>query len=176
LGKGPLRAAGIGGPATLVGGAVRLSIAPVDVGPATWQGGATLDFKTASLDARGVLAAKGAPKAWTGPPPAIGLGWRGPVSAPARQVEPGALASGVTAIVLRQELEKIEAFEADAHERARRKAQADFARTRREAAEAARIRAQLQGTGAGSQPSSLLLPVIPPIEIAPPRVRPQPGG
>jgi hypothetical protein len=192
LDRGPLRSS-IGGPATLVGGAMRIGPVSAEAGPGTWQGNVGLDFKTSSLDARGVLGAQAMPKGWVGAAPSIGLGWRGPLSAPSREVEAGALTGGVAAVVLRRELEKIEAFEAEANEQARRTARREFDRVRREAAEAAarlnrlreqqaeaeRARARFDPIGSVFQPSYVLPPPLPQIDIAPaPRARtqPPPGG
>ena len=142
LNRGPLRARDVAVPATLVGGVLRLNplSAPADDG--AWQGGASLDLKTLNLEARGTLTARSAPKGWTGAPPFIVVGWRGPVGKPGREIEVGPLVNGLAAVVLQRELEKIEAFEADISERARLNQRRDMERARerarREAEEAAR--------------------------------------
>ena len=71
------------------------------------------------LEPRGARHAKpkASPQGWTGNPPYIGLGWRGPVANAAREIDVGTLINGLAAIVLQRELEKIEAFEADISER-----------------------------------------------------------
>ena len=142
LGRGPLRAAALTAPVTLVGGAIRLSPVAADLGPASWRGSAALDLKTLALDARGTLAAAANPAGWNGAPPSIGLGWRGPLAVPAREVDIGSLTNGVAALVLQRELAKIEAFEADRNERSRRIQRADMDRARRIAEEAARRAAE----------------------------------
>jgi flagellar biosynthesis GTPase FlhF len=107
-------------PVSLVGGSFRLSPVIIDSGAATWQGAIAYDLKTLTLDARGTLAAKAAPERWTGALPSVGLAFRGPLGAPVREIDAAPLANGLAAIVLQRELEKIEAFEAEQHERQRR--------------------------------------------------------
>jgi hypothetical protein len=142
LGRGPLRANEVAAPATLVGGTLRLGPIVASAPEGAWQGGASLDFRTLSLEARGLLGGKSSPKGWTGNPPYIGLVWRGPVSSPARELDVGGLINGLAAVVLQRELEKIEAFEVDIAERARLNQRRDMERAReqakREAEEAAR--------------------------------------
>ena len=119
LGKGPLRAAAVAGPATMVGGTLRMSPFGADPGPGIWQGAVALDLRTLSLDARGTLTSRTSPKGWTGSPPYVGLSWRGPMASPAREIDVGPLTNGLASIVLQRELERIEAFEMEANERAR---------------------------------------------------------
>jgi hypothetical protein len=119
LGKGLLRAPAVAGPFTMVGGVMRMSPFAADPGPAIWQGAVAVDLKTLSLDARGTLTSRTAPKGWSGTPPYIGLSWRGPMASPAREIDVGPLTNGLASIVLQRELERIEAFEMEANERAR---------------------------------------------------------
>jgi hypothetical protein len=132
----------VSAPATLVGGALRMSPVVADAGPAVWQGAVSFDAKTLSLEARGTLTTKTAPNGWTGGAPYVALTWRGPVAAPAREVDAGPLVNGVAAVVLQRELEKVEAFEADANERARQNQRRDMDRLRRATEEAARRAAE----------------------------------
>ncbi|MCV4615344.1 hypothetical protein OFM04_36140, partial [Escherichia coli] len=62
LRRGPLRAEAVAAPATLVGGAVRLSPVAIAAGAADWRGAATFDLKSLTLDARGILSARTVPK------------------------------------------------------------------------------------------------------------------
>jgi AsmA-like C-terminal region len=146
LNRAPFRGSTVASPATLVGGVLRLSPVHADAPAASWQGLASLDFKTLSFEARGTLNAKSAPKGWTGSPPYIVLGWRGPLANPTRELDVGTLTNGVASIVLQREIERIEAFEADANERARLNQQREMERARerakREAEEAARREAE----------------------------------
>jgi uncharacterized protein involved in outer membrane biogenesis len=119
LAKGPLEAAAVAAPATMVGGVLRLSPLTADAGAAVWQGTVSVDVKTLALDARGTLTTRAVPKGWPGGAPYIGLAWRGPTVAPLREVDVGPLTNGLAAIVLQRELERIEAFEMEANERAR---------------------------------------------------------
>ncbi|MFL5175459.1 MAG: AsmA family protein [Microvirga sp.] len=147
LRKGPLQAATVASPATMVGGVLRLSPVSADAGAAAWQGVVAVDVKTAALDARGTLTSRSSPKGWTGAPPYVALSWRGPMAAPLRDLDVAPLTNGLAAIVLQRELERIEAFEVEANERARlngRRAM-DQARERdRLAAEEAARQAALQ--------------------------------
>jgi hypothetical protein len=138
LARAPLRAASVSVPVTLTGGALRMSPFIAEGGPAVWQGAVSFDVKTLTLDARGTLTAKTAPNGWTGGPPYVALNWRGPPAAPVREIDAGPLVNGVAALVLQRELEKIEAFEADANERARNNQRRDMDRLRRAAEEAAK--------------------------------------
>lgn len=145
LNKGPLRTRDVAGAATLVGGVLRINPLIAKASEATWQGGVSLDVRTLNVEARGTLTARSGPKDWTGTQPYIVLGWRGPVADAAREIDVGPLINGLAAIVLQRELEKIEAFEADLHERARLNQRRDLDRARerakREAEEAAARRA-----------------------------------
>lgn len=105
---------------TLVGGALRFDPLRFESDDAAWSGAATFELLNGSLDARGLLQAKRAPAGWTGAAPAIALGWTGGVDEPHRDIDVGPLTSGVAQIVLQRELDRIEAFEREANERARR--------------------------------------------------------
>lgn len=131
LGKAPLIAPGpVTTPVTLVGGTLRGGPLTLDLGPARWNGTLGLDLRTGRLDARGTLTAASAPKAWTAGPPAIQLGFSGPVANPERQVDAGPSTNGLATLVLQRELESIEAMEADQTERQRRRARVEMDRAR----------------------------------------------
>lgn len=141
LGRGPLTAPSVTTSAAVVGGLLRLSPFTVDAGPAVWQGSVAYDLKTLALDARGFLTAKAAPAEWVGAPPSLGLTWSRSMSAPAREIDAGPFRNGVAAIVVKRELEKIEAFEKAASERQRQfeaQQEAERQRARAAAEEAAR--------------------------------------
>ncbi|MFC4172348.1 AsmA family protein [Microvirga sp. GCM10011540] len=198
LARGPLTAASVTTSAALVGGSLRLSPFVVDGGPAVWTGAVGYDLKTLALDARGALTAKAAPPEWTGAPPSIGLGWRGSLAAPVREIDADPFRNGLAAIVLRRELEKIEAFERAAAERQRQiEAQREAERQRARAAaeeaarqarqreeaerariEAERIQSQQQNQNNEDQPAPFAMPPLsPPVELgAPPAVQGAPGG
>jgi hypothetical protein len=142
LAKAPLTTPLISSSAAIVGGLLRLSPFVVDAGAATWQGVVAYDLRTFTLDAKGALAAKASPPEWTGAPPSIGLNWRGSLSAPVRVVDPGSFRNGLATIVLKRELEKIEAFERAAAER-QRQIDAQQAERRRQAADEAARQARL---------------------------------
>jgi nucleoid-associated protein YgaU len=132
--------------AALVGGSLRLSPFVVEGGPASWQGAVTFDLNKLELDARGSLVSKTSPEGWSGAPPSIGLNWHGSLAAPVREVDAGPFRNGLAAIVLKRELEKIEAFERAAAERQRQiQAQQEAERQRaKAAAEEAARQAQAQ--------------------------------
>lgn len=129
LARGPLRAS-VAAPASMVGGVLRLTPVRANAGAGAWQGTVGFDLKTFALDARGSLTARAGPKGWSGAPPSMGLAWRGPLAAPGREIDVGPLTSGLAAIVLQRELEKIEAFEAEANERARLNGRREMERQR----------------------------------------------
>ena len=191
LGRAPLSAASVRTSAALVGGILRLSPFVVEGGQAVWQGGVTYDLKTLQLDARGALTAKASPPEWVGAPPSIGLNWQGSLTAPVRQIDAGPFRNGLAAIVLKRELEKIEAFERAAAERQRQiEAQREAERQRARAAEeealrqararaeaerarreAERLQSQQQSQPqdeSGTTPATSLPPLNPPVEVAPP--------
>jgi hypothetical protein len=144
-----------------------------DAGSGAWRGNVAFDAKTLTLDARGALSTADIPKGWIGGAPYIALNWRGPVTAPTREVDAGPLVNGVAAVVLQRELERVEAFEADVNERARQSQRRDMDRLRRAAEEAARraaADAERQGQVRRDQQAEAdrLRPVLaPPIGIRP---------
>jgi len=141
LGRAPFNAAPIKTSAALVGGILRLSPFVAESAAATWQGAVTFDLKTLQLDARGALTAKTSPPEWVGAPPSVGLNWQGSLIAPVRQIDAGPFRNGLAAIVLKRELEKIEAFERAAAERQRQiDAQREAERQRVKAAEEEALR------------------------------------
>ncbi|WP_134496500.1 AsmA family protein [Microvirga pakistanensis] len=194
LGRSALLAQTVTTSAAIVGGSLRLSPFVVESGPSTWQGAVTFDLKTLELDARGSLVARTSPAGWSGAPPSIGLGWRGLLANPVRDVDAGPFRNGLAAIVLKRELEKIEAFERAAAERQRqiqaqqeaerqraRAAAEEAARQARAQAEAERARLDAERLQSEQQrqpegrtpatPQTSLPPLNPPVELgAPPSV------
>ncbi|MCG7391679.1 AsmA family protein [Microvirga sp. ACRRW] len=203
LGRAPLSAQTVTTSAALVGGSLRLSPFVIEAGPSTWQGAVTFDLNTLALDARGSLVSKTSPAGWTGAPPSIGLNWRGTLAAPTRELDAGPFRNGLAAIVLKRELEKIEAFERAAAERQRQiQAQQEAERQRLRAAaeetarqakakadaekarlEAERLQSEQQQQPDEEQPASSpapfqmnsLPPLNPPVNLnAPPRIHGSP--
>ena len=150
LGAAPLTAKGpVAVPVTLAGGTLRSAPLTLDLGPARWSGTVAVDLRSQTLDARGTLTNGASPKGWTGAAPALQLGFAGPLAAPERRLDVAPLTTGLAALVLQRELEKIELFDADQAERQRRRARIEMDRARaaaeeaaREAARQARIKAQ----------------------------------
>ncbi|MFC1459846.1 AsmA family protein [Microvirga arabica] len=191
LGRAPLNTNLVRTSAALVSGVLRLSPFVAESGPAVWQGGITYDLKNLQLDARGALTAKTAPAEWAGAPPSIGLNWQGSLTAPVRQIDAGPFRNGLAAIVLKRELEKIEAFERAAAERQRqieaqreaerqrvKAAEEEALRQARARAEAERVRREAERLQSEQRrqpeepepaPSQTSLPPLnPPVEVAPP--------
>lgn len=123
--RGPARAA-----ATIVGGVLRAGPFTIDFGSARWSGTVGYDLRGGRLDARGTLAGGPVPRGWNAGPPAVQFGLTGPVGAPERIVDVGALSNGLAAFVLQRELESIELTEADQVERQRRRARIEMDRAR----------------------------------------------
>ncbi|MCJ2134250.1 AsmA-like C-terminal region-containing protein [Methylobacterium sp. J-026] len=163
----PARAA-----ATIVGGVLRAGPFDIDFGPARWAGAVGCDLRGGRLDARGTLTGGPVPRGWSAGPPAIQIGLAGPLAAPERTLDVGALSNGLAAFVLQRELETIELTDADQVERQRRRARiemdharaaalkaaadraaAEKAAAERAAAEEAARRARVLGEGADPAPS-----------------------
>lgn len=142
LTRAPLRATPVSAPVTVVGGAFRMSPFTAAADSGVWQGAVSFDARALILEARGTLNAANVPSGWTGGAPYVALNWRGPVGSPAREVDASPLVNGVAAVVLQRELEKVEAFEADANERARLGQHREMDRLRRAAEDAARRAAE----------------------------------
>lgn len=192
LARAPLTVPSLTTSASIVAGALRLSPFVVEGGSAVWQGTVSYDLRTLALDTRGALISRSLPAGWAGAPPSIGLNWRGTLAAPTREIDAGPFRNGLAAIVLKRELEKIEAFERAAAERQRQiKAQQEAERQRKAAEEVARLarqredeeRARLeaekilrpQGQPVESVPSAP--PLAPPLELRPPpQIQGSPGG
>ena len=155
LSAGPLRANGpVSAAFTLSGGTLRTAPFGIDLGPARWNGTLQVDLRGRTLDARGALTAATGPKGWSGAAPAIQLGFNGPLVAPERRLDTAPLTTGLAALVLQRELEKIELFDADQSERQRRRARIEMDRARaaaEEAARQARIKAQQAAEEAARQ-------------------------
>ncbi len=155
LSAGPLRAKGpVSAAFTLSSATLRTAPFGIDLGPARWNGTLQVDLRNRSLDARGALTAAAAPKGWSGAAPAIQLGFGGPLTAPERRLDAAPLTTGLAALVLQRELEKIELFDADQSERQRRRARIEMDRARTAAEDAAR-QARLKAQQAAEEAARL---------------------
>ncbi|MEH3117182.1 MAG: AsmA family protein [Methylorubrum populi] len=189
LSAGPLRARGpVSAGFTLSGGTLRTGPLAIDLGSARWNGTLQVDLPGQSLDARGALTAAAVPKGWSGAAPSVQLGFTGPLTGPERRLDTAPLTTGLAALVLQRELEKIELFDADQSERQRRRARIEMDRARaaaEEAARQARIKAQQAAEATArkreaeeaarrarleAEPASP--PETQPLDIAPPGTRP----
>ncbi len=110
LDAAPLNAGDTAFDASIVSGVVKL-VAP---------SGASLayDARTGAIASRATLVAKPLPKNWDGPAPSIAVSWKGAPDAPTRDIDAGDYIAAATARALAREQARIEAFEADARERA----------------------------------------------------------
>lgn len=154
LGRAPLVADRVVAGGSLIAGALRLSPLVAESEAGAWRGSATLDLKTLSIDLRGTLQSRAGPPAWTGPPPALGLGWVGPFGRPARTVDPGPLVNGLAAAVLARELDRIDTLDQDFAERQRRASRTELERQRRLDAEAARLQRETPPVPPARPPSA----------------------
>ncbi|MGU3663463.1 AsmA protein [Methylobacterium sp. A49B] len=141
--RGPTRAA-----ATLVGGVLRAGPLDIDLGSARWSGTLGYDLRAGRLDARGTLSGGPVPRGWSAGTPAIQLGMTGPLAAPERALDVGALSNGLAAFVLQRELESIELSEADQVERQRRRARIEMDKARAAALKAAAEKAAAEKAAA----------------------------
>lgn len=106
-------------PFTQAAGVLRVS--PVSIERAGLKADATglVDWRAMTTDLRLNLRPLGAaPKGWPEQMPQVGVAWRGPLDAPRRETDVGALSNVVAARALAREIERVEAFEADQRERA----------------------------------------------------------
>ena len=201
LNRAPLTASAITTSAALIGGGLRLSPFIVESSAASWRGTVTFDLKALALDARGSLTARAAPPEWTGALPSIGLVWKTVAGVPSREIDVGPFRNGLAAIVLKRELEKIEAFEKAAAERQRQlqaKQEAERLKAKAAAEEAARqakmkedadqarreaerLQNEQQNQPPTPEPQTpppfTMPPLTPPIELTPPpATQLRPGG
>ena len=106
-------------PFTLAGGLIRLQPLTFERGGLRTEASGIVDLRALSLDLRLGLKPLGPlPKGWPADAPQVGIAWRGPLSAPRREADVNALSNMVAARALAREIERVEAFEADARERA----------------------------------------------------------
>ena len=106
-------------PFTLAGGLARLQPVVFERDGLRTEVGGIVDIRALSADLRLALKPLGAlPKGWPGDAPQIAVAWRGPLSELRRESDVNALANTVAARALAREIERVEAFEADARERA----------------------------------------------------------
>ncbi len=106
-------------PFTLAGGLARLQPFAFERSGLRAEASGLIDLRALSADLRLALRPLGPlPKGWPGDTPQIGVAWRGPLSTLRRETDVGALSNAVAARALAREIERVEAFEADARERA----------------------------------------------------------
>ncbi|CAH1675075.1 AsmA family protein [Hyphomicrobiales bacterium] len=106
-------------PFTLAGGLIRLQPFNFERNGLRAEVSGIVDLRALTADLRLGLKPLGAlPKGWPGDAPQIGMAWRGPLSGLRRESDVSALSNTVAARALAREIERVEAFEADARERA----------------------------------------------------------
>ncbi|WP_353185092.1 AsmA family protein [Bosea sp. (in: a-proteobacteria)] len=106
-------------PFTLAGGLIRLQPFAFERNGLRAEASGTVDLRGLTADLRlGLKPVGPLPKGWPGDAPQVGIAWRGPLSELKRESDVGALSNTVAARALAREIERVEAFEADARERA----------------------------------------------------------
>lgn len=106
-------------PFTQAGGVLRVQPVTVERAGLRAEASGTVDWRALNVDLRLALRPLGTPpKGWPEQLPQVGVAWRGPLAAPQRETDVGALANVVAARALAREIERVEAFEADQRERA----------------------------------------------------------
>ena len=110
LDQAPYRAGDRAMAATVAAGAIRLAA----------QDGLSIAYDPSAntLETRVQLAPAKLPSDWQGPPPRVGVVWRGPITSPTRDIEAGVFNAALTARAVAREQARVEALEADARERA----------------------------------------------------------
>lgn len=119
LDRAAWRLGDVAAPFTLAGGLARLQPFAFDRDGLRAEASGLIDLRALSADLRLALRPLGPlPKGWPGDAPRIVVSWRGPLAQIRREADVGALSNAVAARALAREIERVEAFEADARERA----------------------------------------------------------
>lgn len=106
-------------PFTLAGGLIRLQPLSFESAGLRSEASGIVDLRALTMDLKlGVRPLGALPKGWPADAPQLGVAWRGPLSAPRREADVNGLSNMVAARALAREIERVEAFEADARERA----------------------------------------------------------
>ncbi|WP_420101389.1 AsmA family protein [Bosea sp. (in: a-proteobacteria)] len=106
-------------PFTLAAGIARLQPFGFERSGLRAEASGTVDLRALTADVRLALKPLGPlPKGWPGDAPQIAIAWRGPLNDLRRESDVSALSNTVAARALAREIERVEAFEADARERA----------------------------------------------------------
>lgn len=106
-------------PFTLAAGILRLQPFTFERNGLRAEASGTVDLRALNADLRLGLKPLGPlPKGWPGEAPQVVVAWRGPLSDLKRESDVSALSNTVAARALAREIERVEAFEADARERA----------------------------------------------------------
>ncbi len=104
---------------TLAGGIARLAPMTIERPQLRAEASGFIDLRALNADLRLGLRPLGPmPKGWPQAAPPLAVAWRGPLSGLRREADVSALANAVAARALAREIERVEAFEADARERA----------------------------------------------------------
>ncbi len=110
LDKAPLQPGDRAFEATLAGGVLRL--------PESGGVSGAFDLRTLGFELRASVAPTRLPKDWSGPAPPVALVLKGPVAAPAREIDAGGFVNALSARAIAREQARVEALEADIRERA----------------------------------------------------------
>ncbi|MGA2793127.1 MAG: hypothetical protein ABSE69_06265, partial [Roseiarcus sp.] len=116
--KQALRIPDANAPASLTAGVVRFG--PFGARDARDEAklDASFDIRSFVLEIRTALTELQTPKFWSGAPPAVNVVLKGPIEAPAREIDSSLLVAGLSAQAIARETERIAALESDIRERA----------------------------------------------------------
>ncbi len=132
--KQTLRIPDADAPVSLTAGVMRFG--PFDARNVTDEAklDASFDMRSFALEIRAGFTELRTPKFWSGAPPAVNVVLKGPMEAPARQIDSSLLVAGLAAQAIARETERIAALESDIRERAffNRRLKADQFMRRRE--------------------------------------------
>jgi hypothetical protein len=115
--RAPLVTSSTALPVVLSGGVLRVGPLFAARGGRTVDATFAADLRSLSAEGRAQYVDRDPPKGWQGAPPQAALLWRGPLREPQRQADVDSLLTGLTAMALARDLERIEAFEHDQRER-----------------------------------------------------------
>ncbi|WP_131113907.1 AsmA family protein [Lichenihabitans psoromatis] len=118
LDHGALSLGTITTPVTIAAGVMRADPVKVKGAGASSETIALLDLRTLLWSMKTTATMTTSPKDWTGEPPQVGIIWKGPFAAPAREIDAAALVNGIAGRAIGRDQAKIEAFQADVRERA----------------------------------------------------------
>ena len=118
LDRGALPLGTVTTPVTVAAGALRVPPVQAQTGPIRTEVSGSLDLARLLLSLKATATLETPPKDWTGAPPNVGVLWKGPFAAPARDVDAATLVNGIASRAIARAQARIEAFQDDIRERA----------------------------------------------------------